>query len=111
MTDNESDTQDVSDAALERAGVFGYDRNGFKHSYDPGRAQVIVQDGDDVIHVEQLGRDRVVQWIDFVAEEKSGWIDQWFTVADAGEAMRRQRVAEAKAADEQYEQAKQEASA
>ena len=111
MTDTNSNDFDVSDAALERAGVFGYDQNGYKHSFDPGRAQVIVQDGDDVIHVEQLARARVIEWIEFVATEKSGWLDQWFTVSDAGEAMQRRRVAEAQAADQQYEQAKQEASA
>ena len=111
MSQNESDTQDVSDRALDRAGVFGFDRSGFKHSYDSGRAQVIVQDGDEVIHVEQLARDRVIQWIDFVAEEKGGWISQWWTVQNASEAMRRQQIAEAKAADIRYEQAKTEASA
>jgi len=110
MTDNESDTQDVSDAALERAGVFGYDETGSKHMFDPIRAQVIVVDGDDgVEHVEQLARDQVQKWIAFV-HERRGWIDQWFA-ADAGEAMERHQIAEARAADEQYERAKQEAGA
>lgn len=110
MNDNSSDTQDVSDAALERAGVFGYDETGSKHSYDSVRGQVIVQDGDTVEHVEQLGNAALPKWIAFVRERR-GWIDVWLGVDDAGEAMERHRIAEARAADEQYEQAKQEASA
>jgi hypothetical protein len=109
MTDHEINAQDVTDAALEGAGVFGYDAQGRKHSYDAGRAQIIVQSGDGVVHVEQVGRHRVVDWIKFVDQEKGGWFGQWWTVQNIAEATKRRRAAEAQAADEQYEQAKQEA--
>lgn len=108
MNQNESDTLDVSDAALERAGVFGYDRTGAKHMFDSVRAQVIVVAGDEVEHVEQLARDRVVEWIDYIAQNR-GWIDQWYTTNDLADATKRRQIAEAKAADIRYEQAKAEA--
>jgi len=110
MNQDKFDTQDVSDAALERAGVFGYDRTGAKHMFDSVRAQVIVVDGDEIEHVEQLARDRVVQWIDYIAQ-KRGWIDQWYTTANLADATERRQIAEAKAADIRYNQAKAEAAA
>jgi len=104
MTDTNPTDFDVSDAALDRAGVFGYDSHGQAHKYDSVRAQVIVTDDDGVAHVEHLARDRVVEWINYVADAR-GWIDQWWTVDDAAEAMRRQEIARAQAADRQYQQA------
>ncbi|WP_135363433.1 hypothetical protein [Halosimplex halophilum] len=108
MTEHESDTQEVTERQIERAGVFGYDKKGRAHRFDSVRSTIIVTVDGEVTHVEQLARHRVVNWIDFVAT-KCGWIDQWWTNTDSLDSMQRHQAARARAADIQYEQAATEA--
>jgi hypothetical protein len=93
MTDSNANDETVSDAALRRAGVFGIDSEGNKHTFDPVRAQVIVRDGDDVGHVEQLARERVPEWIEFV-EQQRGWSGVWWTADNLHDALEAREAAE-----------------
>jgi hypothetical protein len=86
MTDSNANDETVSDAALRRAGVFGIDSEGNKHTFDPVRAQVIVRDGDDIVHVEQLARERVPEWIEFVGENR-GWNGVWWSEENLHDAV------------------------
>jgi len=109
MNGNDTDTQEVTEAQLERSGVFGYDQEGRCHRYDRIRARVIVTVNDEVVHFEDLAQHRVVNWIDYVSAE-CGWIDQWWTNEGGIESMQRHQAAKAQAADIQYQQAATEAS-
>ena len=104
MNDNESNPQDYSDRALEHAGVIGYDAKGRAHKYNRVTATIFVTIDGDVVHVEQLSRSRVGQWIDH-ADETVGWLDCWWFETHASIA--RQDAAKARAADIRYERAKQ----
>jgi len=104
MTDSNSADKAVSDRTINRAGTFGFDQHGRKHMFDSARSQIFVMDGDGVEHVEQLARERVPHWIQFI-DGRRGWIDQWWACEDPIEAGRRRRDAEAQAADELYQAA------
>lgn len=85
--------------------VFGYDRRGRAHRYDAVRATVLVTVDGDVVHTEQLAKPAVPRWIQFIREEKCGWLDEWWH-ADTLPVDRHQ-AAKARAADIRYEQAAQ----
>ncbi|QLH78665.1 hypothetical protein HZS55_15820 [Halosimplex rubrum] len=108
MSEHESDTQEVTEAQISRAGVFGYDAKGRAHQFDRVRARIIVTVDGEVDHVEDLAQHRVVNWIDYVAS-KCGWIDQWWTNTDSLDSMQRHQAARARAADIQCQQAATEA--
>ena len=104
MNDNEANPQDYSDRALEYAGVIGYDAKGRAHKYNRVTATIFVTIDGDVVHVEQLSRSHMGQWIDYV-EDEVGWLDCWWF--DTHPSLGRQDAAKARAADVRYELAKQ----
>lgn len=105
MTESNPEPQEVTDAQVQRAGVFGYDAKGRAHRYDTVRARIIVTADGDVEHVEDLARNRVVQWIDYV-QQRVGWIDQWWSTTNGPDVARRRRVAAQQAQDVRYERAR-----
>ena len=93
MPPSMSDKQapDLEDSGLTEqeateAGVFGVDAKGRKHRFHRGTATIIVTRGDDVVHTEQLSRENVPQWIDFVTDA-AGWDQVWWSTEDLGEQM------------------------
>jgi len=74
--------EDATDAA-----VFGIDAKNRKHRFHTGTATVVVTDGDDVVHTEQLAREHVPQWIEYVRDEACGWVDVWWSAKGFGEGI------------------------
>jgi len=101
MTDYDNDAE--KDSVAQDAGVFGYDKTGHCHRYDPVRGTVFVTVDGEVVHTEQLAPAAVPNWIEYVAD-KHGWIDQWFG-SDVPQFERHQQ-ARAQAADIRYQNAK-----
>ena len=101
MTDNDcTGLQDsgLAEQEAKEAGVFGVDAKGRKHRFHTGTATVIVTHGDDIAHVEQLAREHVPQWIDYVTDA-CGWDQVWWSTEDLGKQMA-QSMAAHQTADE-----------
>jgi hypothetical protein len=73
--------EDATDAA-----VFGIDAKNRKHRFHTGTATIVVTDGDDVVHTEQLAREHVPQWIEYV-RDACGWVDVWWSAKGFGEGI------------------------
>ncbi|MFD1588542.1 hypothetical protein ACFR9U_16310 [Halorientalis brevis] len=99
MTDYETSSEKT---VAQRAGVIGYDQRGRCHRWDPVRATLYVTIDGEVVHTEQLSRPAVRHWIEYVRDEKCGWIDEWWQCDDLGESKQRHRAAKAQAADIRY---------
>lgn len=77
--------------------VFGVDAAGHKHRWDPRTGLLVVTDPDgDVEFTKAISRERITArdgWLNFV-EDKRGWIAEWWTAEEFGEALKRRREAE-----------------
>ncbi|MFD1586250.1 hypothetical protein ACFR9U_04605 [Halorientalis brevis] len=103
MTDYDNDSEKRT-AVSNHAAVIGYDQRGRCHRWDPVRATLSVTVDGDVVHTEELARPAVQHWIDYVREEKCGWIDEWWNAETP--AHDRHQAAKAQAADIRYNLAK-----
>lgn len=63
-----------------------------------------VDETHDVVHTEELARPAVQHWIDYVREDKCGWIDEWWNAETP--AYDRHQAAKVQAADIRYNLAK-----
>lgn len=106
MTNYDNDSEKRTDAS-NHAAVIGYDQRGRCHRWDPVRATLYVTVDGDVVHTEELARPAVPHWIEYVREDKCGWIDEWWTAETP--AYDRHRAAKAQAADIRYNLAKESA--
>lgn len=103
MTDYETSEQKSDAQELkEHAAVFGYDQTGRCHRWNPLTATVVVTVDGDIEHTEELSREAVPTWIEFVAE-RCGWIDQWWH--ERRTSHQRYMAAKAQAADIRYNKA------
>lgn len=85
------------------APIFGYDQTGRAHRWDPTTATVVVTVDGDVEHTEELSREAVPNWLEFV-DEKCGWIAEWWH--DTKPPWDKLQAVQSRAADIRYEQAK-----
>ena len=88
----------TTDVQRDEISTFGVDRQGRRHGFADGRSKIVVMDGDAIVHVEAIDDDATVErWVEFIADETDGWIDQWLDADSFGEALDRKHAALAEA--------------
>jgi|GEM_PF-3087280 len=89
----------LTEQEATEVGVFGIDTKHRKHRWHQGTATVIVTKDDEVVHTEELAREHVTKWIDYVEDEACGWVDVWWSATGFGEGIVRAMEAQRTAAE------------
>ena len=79
-------TSGLTEQEAKEAGVVGVDAKNRKHRFHTGTATVIVTRDDEVVHTEELAREHVPQWIDYVTG-KCGWDQVWWSTEKLSDQM------------------------
>lgn len=77
----------LAEQDAKEAGVFGIDQKSRKHRWHKGTATVVVTHDDEIVHTEELAREHVTQWIEFVRDDACGWIDVWWSSEKFGDGL------------------------